>query len=311
MTARPVPTDYLPPHLHQLDGTKYAGGNCGPTATAMGLAWSTGGRVAPSPAGVRRALDGVWVGQKADPPTNATSLSDLQRAWSTFRDNAKAKGLRLGAFVRELMAPWSAVDEALDAGKAVILQYDYGTIRELVPGLSGSPSFTGMHVAIIFRRRVTGRRKEYLVYDGLYDGRRKGIPKGPQWVPAWALKRAAEDKIVGTLVAEGASAPAARRVAEGKAVFATITRSTVIAKPQPEPEPTCDERIADALEAATEPLQARITALTIALGSARTTLLRMAEVGTAADVALDDIAETLGETPESSVDPEPGVGSDS
>lgn len=320
--ARVVPPDYLPRPNVQLDGTKYAGANCGCVMTANAIAWSTGGALHPSPTAVRNALDGIWVGQQSTPPDDSTSLSDQQRAWSSFRDDARKLGYRLGSYTRHLMEPWAAVEKALEDGFAVGLQYDYGYINAHARGQSGSPTFDGFHVALIVRKRASGGRTSFLVYDGLYDGRRADIPKGPQWVPGWVLKRAAEEKVRKTLIAGGTSKADAARLSAGRAVFAVIARSEPIAKPEPEPAPephpeptptppTCDELITEAVELATGWRDQRITSLEVALGTARTALMHLRALGQEADDAMADIAEALGETPPSDEDPAAGVGADS
>lgn len=317
MTAT-IAADYLPRPRVQLDGTRHAGGNCGCVACANGLAWSTGGRVRPTPAACRDALGGSWVGLASKPPSDATSLLDQARAWASFRDDAKAKGLRLGTFTRRLMDPWSEVLDAIDAGDAVLLQYNYGVINERMPALSGSPTFMGDHIALIPRVRRRAGGVELLVFDGLYDGRRKGIPKGPQWVPAWVLKQAAEEKVRLALIAGGMPPSKARDKAAGTAVFAIISRSAVIAKPIPDPvpdptpdptpEPTCDERVAAAVAETVLRYDARINALELALGTARTAL---ENAGDSIGAAIADIDELIGAPGVDQADPAEGVGVES
>lgn len=314
MTVRPIPADYLPRLRRQLDGTRYAGGNCGCVACANGIAWSTGGRLHPSPDTCRDALGGTWVGQTENPPSDATSLSDQARAWASFRDDARAKGLRLGSFTRRLMDPWDEVINALDAGYAVLLQYSYAVINDRLPALSGSPTFRGLHVALVPRLRRRGGGVELLVFDGLYDGRRKGIPKGPQWVPAWVLKQAAEEKVRLALIADGMPRDKARDKAAGTAVFAIISRSTVIATPTPDPtpeptpEPTCDERVAAAVAETVLRYDARINAMELALGTARTAL---ENAGDSVGAAIADIDELMGAPGVDQADPAEGVGVES
>lgn len=328
MTARPVPTGYLPRPRRQLTSGRYAGANCGPVSTAHAVDWSSGGRVHPSPEAVRDALGGTWSG-----PGDATSLEDQARAWATYRDDARRMGLRLGRYTRMLVKPWSEVIDALDAGHGIVLQIDYPTIRRRRPHLSGDPNFGGLHVVFIPRRRPGA----LLSFDGLYDGRKRAwgqAPKGPQWVPGWVAKEAAEVKIVRSLLADETFAQGkpdqerrrlAKERADGNAVFAIVTRSTPIVKPLPEPEPEpeptpepCEARlakstyalavlqgIADEQERELEAQDARITALEVALGTARTALVA---AGEGIDEALADIEELLPDDPDVDAEPVDGVG---
>lgn len=289
-----IPAGYLPRHLDQFDGSRHQGGACGDISTRHALDWSTGGAICPGAPTIRKLL-GTWVGQQATPPTDATSLGDQSRAWAGFRDEAREKGLRLGSYTRNLMKPWDDAIAALDAGYAIVVQFDHATWND-GPAASGDPAFRGFHVVFIPRLRRRNGRVELLDYDGMFDGRRKGIPQGPQWVPAWTMKKAAEEKVRKTLIADGMKPDDARKRAEGVAVFAVVTRSTPIVKPEPEPEPEPEPQPGDDDTIAWRELlaerDARITALEVALGTARTALLGLKNDG-AIDAALADIAEAL------------------
>lgn len=291
MTAT-IPAGYLPRHLHQFDGSRHQGGACGDISTRHALDWSTGGAIRPPAAAIRKAL-GSWVGQQATPPTDATSLADQSRAWASYRDDAREKGLRLGAYTRNLMKPWDDAIAALDAGYAIVVQFDHATWND-GPAASGDPAFRGFHVTFIPRLRRRAGRVELLDYDGMFDGRRKGIPKGPQWVPAWAMRKAAEEKVRKTLIADGMKPDEAKRRAEGVAVFAVVARSEPIVKPQPKPDPEpepCAEETAAWRQLLAE-RDTRITALELALGTARTALIGLKNDG-AIDAALADIDAAL------------------
>lgn len=311
-----IPAGYLPRPRRQLDGSRYASANCGPVSTSLGMDWSTGGKVHPSPAAVRDAMGGTWSG-----PGDATNLGDNARAWATYRDDAREKGLRLGSYTRRLMDPWSEVIDALDAGYGVVLQVSYPTITARAPTLSGDPAFKGLHVIFLAAIRRRKGNVQLLSFDGLYDGRRAGIPKGAQWVPAWVLKEAAEEKVRRSLVSGGMAAGQAKERADGTAVFAVIGRSTAIAKPDPKPAPTpltCEERIEVAVAAAEASLRDvlageidamadRIKALELALGGARTALI---SAGDAVDDALADIDEVMPAAPDDGSAPDDGVGAE-
>jgi hypothetical protein len=83
--------------------------------------------------------------------------------------------------------PWTTFRSLIIAGRGAVLQIDYGVIAPT--RFDASPGFTGNHAIYVNERRSSDGA--FLVYDPLADGRRSGIPKGPQWWPASLLQRAA------------------------------------------------------------------------------------------------------------------------
>jgi len=82
--------------------------------------------------------------------------------------------------------PWTTFRSLIISGRGAVLQIRYS----MVPSrFDGSPGFTGNHAVFVNERRSSDGA--YLVYDPLADGRRSGIPKGPQWWPASVLQAAA------------------------------------------------------------------------------------------------------------------------
>ncbi len=84
--------------------------------------------------------------------------------------------------------PWSTFRSFIIAGRGAVVQIRYSVIAPTK--FDASPGFTGNHAIFVNERRSSDGA--YLVYDPLADGRRRGIPKGPQWWPASLLQRAAE-----------------------------------------------------------------------------------------------------------------------
>jgi hypothetical protein len=83
--------------------------------------------------------------------------------------------------------PWTTFRSLIISGRGAVVQIDYGIIAPTK--YDASPGFYGNHAIYVNERRSSDGA--YLVYDPLADGRRKGIPKGPQWWPATLLQRAA------------------------------------------------------------------------------------------------------------------------
>jgi hypothetical protein len=83
--------------------------------------------------------------------------------------------------------PWTTFRSAIIAGRGAVVQIDYGVIAPTK--FDASPGFHGNHAVFVNERRSSDGA--YLVYDPLADGRRKGIPQGPQWWPGALLRDAA------------------------------------------------------------------------------------------------------------------------
>jgi hypothetical protein len=84
--------------------------------------------------------------------------------------------------------PMATFRSLIISGRGAVVPIWYGVIAPTK--FDASPGFTGGHAVYINERRASDGA--YYVYDPLADGRRSGIPKGPQWWPASLLQRAAE-----------------------------------------------------------------------------------------------------------------------
>lgn len=82
--------------------------------------------------------------------------------------------------------PWSSFHSLIVSGRGASVSIKYSVIAPTK--FDASPGFYGNHAVYVNERRSSDGA--YLVYDPLADGRRTGIPKGPQWWPASLLKKA-------------------------------------------------------------------------------------------------------------------------
>lgn len=245
-----------PRFVRQLDGSPNAGENCGPVAVCHGLRWATANTVDPSPTQVRKAMH---------TGPGGTNLDDQQRAWDEMREVAKALGWELGPLRAHIAQPWDRVTDALDEGRSVMLQMSYRVVNVRRPDLSGDPSFMGMHSLFLARRRVSGGRAEIKVYDGLRDGRRPGIPRGPVWYPAWLLRDAAAEF----------------SMVDGRASFAVAKRGDRVEEPAPPDPEDCSE------------LHARIDTLEQTLGIAQAALRGASELIAPAIADIDEVLSAV------------------
>jgi hypothetical protein len=81
--------------------------------------------------------------------------------------------------------PWATFRSMIQAGRGAVVAIQYSVISPTK--FDACPGFGGGHSVYVNERRSDGR---YLVYDPLADGRRSGIPKGPQWWPGSLLQKA-------------------------------------------------------------------------------------------------------------------------
>lgn len=165
--------------VRQLDGTPLAGENCGPASVASALRWSTRHSIAPSPSLVRVRLED---------PVGGTHPRQLRVAWSSFEKAALREGWQLPEMRYREHGEYSRLREILESGDAAVVAVDYSVVPA---GLSGDPSFKGLHS--IFVSGIVERKGERVakVYDPLCDGRRTGIPgPGPVYWPLPLLRKA-------------------------------------------------------------------------------------------------------------------------
>lgn len=168
---------YRPRFREQGDGSRCQWSNCGPASQAMASDRWREGRDPdnhhgwpPRPAEVRNFISPHSCG--------GTSLQDNDAASTHLYEAPMA--VRYGV-------PWSTFRSLIISGRGAVLQIDYGVVSPT--RFDASPGFTGLHAVYVNERRSSDGA--FLVYDPLADGRRKGIPRGPQWWPADLVRRAA------------------------------------------------------------------------------------------------------------------------
>jgi len=234
---------YWPRHRPQLTGISTESVDCGVRATQMGLDAITEGKVVPSVPRIRE------LGGMGDGPTN-------YHEWDEVVD--ELGGRQLG-FSGQRTNSWSEWNDHVVNGGWAIAAVHYGRMRKLLPGKTGSLSFTGYH-AILFGglRRLAGGN-QVRSFDSLLDGRYRGCPDGPVWVPKWKVREAAE--VVGTKEGTGG-------------IFGLLLHPDTVLEPgdpgAPLPVPpefdTLPDILSDLVELAatsTDPLQARQLGLSV------------------------------------------------
>jgi hypothetical protein len=167
---------YRPPFIKQGDGSRCAWQNCGPASHAMAAMRHRRGvdpqnhhSWPPKPAEIRNYIGG---------PCDGTNLQE--------NDAAVTHLYEANMSVRYYV-PWTTFRSLIISGRGAVVQIWYGVIAPT--RFDASPGFTGAHAIYVNERRSSDGA--YLVYDPLADGRRAGIPKGPQWWPATLLQKAA------------------------------------------------------------------------------------------------------------------------
>lgn len=169
---------YRPTFRKQLDGSVCQGSNCGCASSAMAS---------------QRAREGRDPGNKYSwPPTPRAVRAQIQTFrrgcnGSTFAENERAVAT---LYAVDLMprynVPWATFRSMIIAGRGAVAAIQYSVIAPTK--FDGCPGFTGGHSVYVNERRSSDHA--YLVYDPLADGRRAGIPKGPQWWPGTLLQKA-------------------------------------------------------------------------------------------------------------------------
>jgi len=167
---------YRPTFRKQGDGSRCAWWNCNPASHAMasqrhrrGVDPKNHHSWPPMPAEIRNQIGGGCDG---------TSLNENDRA--VIHLYAVDMAIRYNI-------PWASFQSLIISGRGAVVSIRYSVIAPTK--YDASPGFTGNHAIYVNERRASDGA--YLVYDPLADGRRAGIPKGPQWWPASLLKAAA------------------------------------------------------------------------------------------------------------------------
>ena len=161
---------YWPRHRPQLTGISTASVDCGVRATQMAIDDASRGKLVPGVARIRKAMD----------DQDTTNAGDWEVAIDTLGAPHEVRAVQTDVPRK--------VEEHLKAGMGAILAVDYGKLRQLAPRKTGSETFAGYHA--IF---VKGWKKGDQVrsFDALLDGRYKGCPDGPVWLPWRKLRTSA------------------------------------------------------------------------------------------------------------------------
>ena len=146
--------------------------DCNVRATQEAMDWATNGNWVPGIRSIRTRM-----GRPCDEPTN------LYNGRDAFNSMGIPASLRINQ-------PFGKALTALKNGKPVIASTKYSVLNNHLPHKSGDPNFGGGHGIMLLGTRFRGDGKRVILsWDSLYDGRRKSIPKGPQWVLASVVKR--------------------------------------------------------------------------------------------------------------------------
>ena len=183
----PTMDRYQPKLTYQLDGSATAGEDCGVRTAMHALDFASGGKVRTSKDVMRRRM------HKA---TGPTSSQDIKAGIESFGAAMKKEGLRPAWMHRFEPSPFADARRALEDGKAVVVQANYGVVNRQqragrVTDLSGDHAFMGSHSVLAIDIDQRGDGAYWKILDPLCDGRRSEIPTGPRWWPEWLVRRAA------------------------------------------------------------------------------------------------------------------------
>jgi hypothetical protein len=178
---------YAPKHQKQLNGSSTAGEDCWVRSVSMAIDFATRGATVPSVDAIRN---------RAGVKSGSGNTADQEKAAESYNTPDETGGRDPVKYERHVADPWAdqPVDAMKNAEKVVVLSIDYGVVNEQKPQLSGDPGFNGNHSVMFGATRTNGEtgNLEVKAFDSLYDGRRSGIPNGPQWWPVWLAREAAE-----------------------------------------------------------------------------------------------------------------------
>lgn len=165
---------YYPTHRPQLTGIATESVDCGVRATQMGLDWLSKGKVIRSVKKIREIMN----------DQGTTNYTD----WDRVID--KLGGDTMG-FSGEKTNSWQRSRDHMNGGGAVIYAVDYGKLRRTVPNKTGSKTFNGYHAILTVGSRKRDGVRQWRSFDSLLDGRYRGCPNGPVWVPAGKIRESA------------------------------------------------------------------------------------------------------------------------
>jgi hypothetical protein len=132
--------------------------------------------------------------QRANKLSGGLNTEQLQTGVKSYNTKAETNGYKPLQCVRVTAATsWKdQIAEPLKKKRWICLWINYGWVNDNVPRLSGDKAFRGTHcVGLLGIRDDDTVGWQIKVFDPLYDGRRAGIPKGPQWWSTTDLKKAA------------------------------------------------------------------------------------------------------------------------
>lgn len=169
---------YRPTFRKQLDGSSCQSANCGPASSAMAS---------------QRAREGADPGNKWPWPPTPRVIRDRIKAvfgigckGTTFAQNESACATLYAVDLQpRYNLPWATFRSLIASGRGAVVAIQYSALSY---ARKGDKNFTGGHSVYVNERRASDGK--FLVYDPLADGRRTGIPKGPQWWSATELQKA-------------------------------------------------------------------------------------------------------------------------
>ena len=167
---------YYPTHRPQLTGVPTESVDCGVRATQMALDWLSKGKVIRS---VKRIRE---LGKMGNGPTNYNE-------WDTVIDTLGGKYL---GFSGEQTNNIERAKDHMNSGGAVIWAVDYGDFRKRMQAKAGSLTFNGYHAILTVGSRNNDGVRQWRSFDSLLDGRYRGCPNGPVWVPQWKFIKSVE-----------------------------------------------------------------------------------------------------------------------
>lgn len=177
---------YHPRHQPQLGrGTPVPGGtrgsrDCGPRTVQMGIDQLTRGELVPSIQEIRRRM------HKPGAQTTNTSDADLcVESYGSEMARLDRRGLDYERYRGTVFLP--KLTDAVRAGDYIQVAMNYGAFNRAMRHRTGDPDFTGGHSVGVHGWKRSGSGQLWLLFDPLNDGRRKGIPNGPTWVPKEAV----------------------------------------------------------------------------------------------------------------------------
>lgn len=167
---------YYPTLRPQLTGIATESYDCGVRATQMAINWLSKGALEPSVKAIRKVMD------------DQDETNYYQ--WDEVIDRL---GSTTFGFSGEKTNDWNRVKAHLMDDGAAILAVDYGTYRRSMQSKSGSLTFDGFHAILFVNDRKANSGRQTRSFDSLLDGRYRGCPNSPVWVPFWKVRAAAEE----------------------------------------------------------------------------------------------------------------------